>query len=377
MISILTKEILEKHIDQFINIAADIPLESWNKENYLFQLPGKWDYSLVFFDNSGEKILGFIIASDKSSSIHIHKFAVHPDFRSQKLGLKLLKEFEKHVKQKSACRIISLYVDAENEKAINFYSRNGFEFVERVESMNFYNKKLEYIVAIHQPNLFPWLGFFHKMSVCDHFIILDHVTNNPVESIYTKRVTIVCNNQPFWLTVPLAKPKGETYIPINAMEIATDNKFVVKQLKTIELSYKKTPFYNDFFYLFENFYQHKSKSISARNLDFILEIKRITGLTSLISLSSSYGVSTANNQLLVDLTKAVNGNVYLHGSFAVSDKGYQDQEIFSTNNIKLEPQKFSHPVYLQMNNKGEFIPGTSIIDALFNIGAIETSAFFN
>ena len=31
------------------------------------------------------------------------------------------------------------------------------------------------IVAIHQPNFFPWLGYFNKMIMCDTFVVLDHV----------------------------------------------------------------------------------------------------------------------------------------------------------------------------------------------------------
>ena len=33
-------------------------------------------------------------------------------------------------------------------------------------------------VAIHQPNYFPYLGFFHKLVRCDVFVILDNVQFN-------------------------------------------------------------------------------------------------------------------------------------------------------------------------------------------------------
>src|SRR5204863_7262082 len=38
----------------------------------------------------------------------------------------------------------------------------------------------EKVVAIHQPNYFPWAGYFHKMMHCNDFIFLDDalVSNN-------------------------------------------------------------------------------------------------------------------------------------------------------------------------------------------------------
>ncbi|MEC8198310.1 MAG: WbqC family protein, partial [Pseudomonadota bacterium] len=44
------------------------------------------------------------------------------------------------------------------------------------------------IVAIHQPNYFPWLGYFRKMIEADVFIFLDDVQFS--KGSYTNRVGI-------------------------------------------------------------------------------------------------------------------------------------------------------------------------------------------
>jgi hypothetical protein len=31
------------------------------------------------------------------------------------------------------------------------------------------------IVGVHQPNYLPWLGYFHKLALCDVFVFFDHV----------------------------------------------------------------------------------------------------------------------------------------------------------------------------------------------------------
>ena len=55
------------------------------------------------------------------------------------------------------------------------------------------------VIAIHQPNFFPWLGFFDKINRSDIFIILDHVLNNPRDPLWIKRVQIISNGEPFFL----------------------------------------------------------------------------------------------------------------------------------------------------------------------------------
>lgn len=372
-INVLTPEFLTQHINEFIAIASDIPLESWKEENYLYELPGKWKYSLTILDKENI-IVGFIIASQKKESIHIHKYAVHPQYRSKGVGLSMLQHFEKNVKAIGDCKMVSLYVDTENSNAIRFYERNGFHLREKVEGMFFFEKQLKVIVAIHQPNFLPWLGFFHKINSSDKFVILDHVTNRPNEAIYPKRVTIVCNSQEYWLTVPISKIKGQEFIPINEMRIANDG-FDKKHLRTIEMNYKKSPFYKEYFYLVEQYYNHPSSLIAERNIELIKEICSILKITTPLFLSSSYQFPSASNELLVALIKEVKGSVYLHGSYAVSEKGYQDNDFFKEKAIELEAQDFKHPVYTQHNNKGNFVKGTSIIDALMNVGVEATEAF--
>ena len=369
-IKVLSREFLKQHIKEFISIAADIPLEAWKEENYLYELEGKWKYSVIVV-NEKQSVIGFIIASDKIETIHIHKFAVHPQYRSKGIGLLLLNYFEKNIKTNSKRKLISLYVDSENKGAIRFYEKSGFQFAGEVNSMNYYKKQLKIIVAIHQPNFFPWLGYFNKIAECDKFIVLDHVKNKPSDGIYPKRVTIVCNGQPFWLTIPLIQPKDQLFLPINEMVISQKENFAPKHLRTIEMNYRKTPFYEEYFEFFLKFYEHSSNHIAQRNIDILNELVSVLNINTHIFQSSSFGFDSSSNELLIELVKAVDGDVYLHGSYAISEKGYQDNDLFHDKGIVTKLQNFTHPIYKQHNNKNEFILGASIMDALMNVGKDE------
>lgn len=65
------------------------------------------------------------------------------------------------------------------------------------------------IVAIHQPNYLPWLGYFQKIAQSDIFVFLDDVQFT--KGGYTNRVHIAESLTPGWLPIP-ARPKLGTSI---------------------------------------------------------------------------------------------------------------------------------------------------------------------
>src|SRR5436190_9888435 len=59
------------------------------------------------------------------------------------------------------------------------------------------------LVAIHQPNYFPWLGYLDRMARADLFIVLDHVQFE--RRNYQNRAPILLEGVERWLTVPVAQ----------------------------------------------------------------------------------------------------------------------------------------------------------------------------
>ena len=71
----------------------------------------------------------------------------------------------------------------------------------------------------------PWFGFFNKIAKADDWILLDHVENNPRDTAFwPRRVPILVNGQPTWLSIPLFRPKepGVIGMPIKDMTINID-----------------------------------------------------------------------------------------------------------------------------------------------------------
>ncbi len=134
----LTPNFIEKNIKVFEGIISDNFKEYWKRKEFLMELEGKWDYSIALMLQ--EQIIGFIIASIKFDKVHIHKFAIHQNYRGQKYGKLLLREFENIVIMKFAA--ITLKVYEENIPAIHFYYRENFIKISQNNQLLLLEKRL-------------------------------------------------------------------------------------------------------------------------------------------------------------------------------------------------------------------------------------------
>jgi hypothetical protein len=219
-------------------------------------------------------------------------------------------------------------------------------------------------VAIHQPNFFPWLGFFDKYARADIFILLDIVQLQKTGGSWTNRVKIVVNGNPSWITVPIERSYSGT-IKIKDVKINDKNDWRNKILKTIKNNYSKAPFFNEVYPEIEELINNNNAMLADNNISAISALSTRIGLgDNNYILGSSLNINSKSTQMLIEMTKAVNGTAYICGAGA---SGYQNDEEFERAGLKIIYQNFQHPIYSQVNSD-IFIPGLSIIDALMNVG---------
>ena len=225
------------------------------------------------------------------------------------------------------------------------------------------------IVGIHQPNFFPWLGYFHKIMKVDHFVFLDDVQFPKSDGNWTNRVPLLFFGEMNWATAPIERNfSGKKNI--NQINIRNENIWKSKLLKTLKMSYKKHPFYLETIDVIEPLILSNEQKLSKYNINSIKTILNHLQIDSRkIKLSSNLNQKGSSNELLINLTKYFSSNIYMCGGGA---DGYQDENIFNKNNIKLLYQNFQHPFYNQFKQKN-FIKGLSIIDCLMNLGWEQTS----
>ncbi len=219
-------------------------------------------------------------------------------------------------------------------------------------------------VAIHQPNLFPWLGFFQKIQNADVFVYLDHTLTNPRNPLWQKRVKLLLNGKANWITVPLKSSKEHPFQELLEIEIQELPKWDVKLKRSIEQNYSKAPFFEETMELVGVFFNSKSKHIAERNIAFIDATCEYLEIKTQRARSSKWKHQSTSNELLVDIVNELKGTVYLAGDGA---DGYQELEPFEKADISLENLNYQHPNYAQFNTQ-ECVKGLSIVDVLMNLG---------
>jgi len=127
----ITKEELQKNSDNYLRLINDWKYCDWNEENFIYELPFKWEFS--FSLNSNNEIVGFCIASNKIPEVYyIHLLFISPSVRGNSLGLKLLL-YAQEIGIKHNINIIELRCPESNEKALTFYLKNGFKVKEKIK----------------------------------------------------------------------------------------------------------------------------------------------------------------------------------------------------------------------------------------------------
>jgi hypothetical protein len=216
------------------------------------------------------------------------------------------------------------------------------------------------IVAVHQPQYLPWLGYFHKMDQADVFVLLDNVQYKKNEWQNRNRIKTAQGWQ--WLTVPVHYKFPEK---INEVKINNQVNWQHKQQRAIISNYSRAPFFKAYQDLLaELFGRHWSYLVEV-NIFTIKELARLLNIDTPIKVASELGdFPEEPNQRLIQIVRKLGGDCYLAGE---GGQQYMDLAEYRRAGIEVIFQRFQHPTYRQLFSTG-FEPRLSVIDLLFNHG---------
>lgn len=224
--------------------------------------------------------------------------------------------------------------------------------------------------CIHQPPWIPWLGVLETM------LATTDVNTHPVAFVcytdvaykkgdYLNRNRILTPQGVHWLSIPV-----EASIHHNVRDIKVAENFRPQaMIKTLEQSYSKTPFFEKYIPSIRQILTQPHHYL----IDFNMHMLR--WMRDTFNANCEFIDSNTLNIPMLGRTKRLTAvcehlkiNVYYSGT---GTKEYVDYKQFEDKKIQIVFHDYQHRHinYPQVNNKGDFIPNLSFLDALFNIGS--------
>lgn len=212
-------------------------------------------------------------------------------------------------------------------------------------------------LAIMQPYIFPYIGYFQLADAVDKFIFLD-------DAFFTKkgwinRNRIIVNKQIYLFSIPL---KGISQNKrINELSLDNQNDWRSKLLKTIEQAYRKAPCFDSVFGIVFSVLNGQHTSISDLAVDSVVSTAKYLG----IDVEFERSANTFNNSefkgkaRIIDTCLRENARTYVN---AAGGRELYSRSDFCENGIDLKFLKTLPYSYRQFGTG--FEASLSIIDVL-------------
>ena len=213
------------------------------------------------------------------------------------------------------------------------------------------------IVAVMQPYLFPYIGYFQLIHAVDIFVFFDDVQY--IRRGWINRNRIMVNGQPQWFSFPVKKVPQQT--KILDVQLSFDIRWKEKFLKTIKLQYCKAPYFQQIYPLIQQIVEFPDN----RLVDFIIHqfevIFQYLGIFYQWKRSSEllYNREADAQGKILSICKLLNAKTYIN---PIGGQKLYNKKVFKSAGIQLFFLESQLTPYSQ--NAKTFYPGLSIIDVL-------------
>jgi hypothetical protein len=222
------------------------------------------------------------------------------------------------------------------------------------------------IVAAHQPNFLPWLGYFDKMAKSDVFVSVDHVQME--KQNFQNRTRIKTGDGDRWLTVPVVQRSRDELIMDKLVDNSRDGRFRWGRKASLALryAYLAAPHYAGFGLEIERLLDRRWEKLSDLNHEMVGFLRDALKIRTPMVKSSTLKLEGSKSEMVLNLCRAVGADTYLSG--AGGSRGYLDLAAFERAGIWVLWQEYAHPSYEQHPAPERFVEKLSAVDALFNCG---------
>ena len=213
-------------------------------------------------------------------------------------------------------------------------------------------------VAIMQPYVFPYIGYFQLINAVDTFVIYDNIQFTKKGWINRNRILV--NGKDEYFTLPLKKDSD--YLNIVERRLADNfTEEATKLLRKLEGAYRKAPHFNQIFPLIKSIILNQDSNLFNYILQSLQTICDYLHIKTKFIISSTLNIdhSLRGQQKVLALCNATGAKEYIN---PIGGTELYSKEIFKENNLELGFLKSLPVEYIQFKN--EFVPWLSIIDVL-------------
>jgi hypothetical protein len=229
-------------------------------------------------------------------------------------------------------------------------------------------------LAIMQPYLFPYLGYYQLVSAVDKFIFFDDV--NYINKGWINRNQILQQNEAYRFTLPLIKASQNRLI--NEIEIADFVKWRKDFLKQIEFNYKKAPCFESIYSCLSGLlFSKEYRLVSELTADSVRVICELLELPTQFEFSGRLNYRSEEAQdgesKILRICEMLGAQNYINPK---NGKELYDVQHFNNRNIALNFICMDDIVYRQFQGD-KFVPNLSIIDVLMFNDIKQTKELLN
>ena len=214
-------------------------------------------------------------------------------------------------------------------------------------------------VAIHQPQYLPWVPYCTKAEARDLFVYLDNVQfqRRGVQN----RNQIKNAQGSMWLTVPVTARRTTGIAEVRV----ADKKWQMAHIRSIRENYARASYLH--------YFTDGLKPILEQDWTFLVDLNmKVTewmfdalGITCRQIRAGDLDVGGTKDDLIIDICKAVGGDIYVSGEGA---RAYQGEEEFLNNGLELRYLSYRTVSYPQCHPNVGFVPDLSALDLILNMG---------
>lgn len=212
-------------------------------------------------------------------------------------------------------------------------------------------------LGIMQPYFFPYIGYWQLLNAVDKYVIYDDV--NYINRGWINRNNILMSDKSKMINLPLKHASQNSLI--NEIEIFEDKKKKEKLLKTIEMVYRKSTYYDVVFPMIESIINYEERNLSRYLQHSINQINKYLSINTELILSSTINKNNIlkGEDKIIEICNILQADEYYN---SIGGQELYSYEKFMDNGIKLKFLKANIVKYRQFNYK--FIPNLSIIDVM-------------